>query len=137
MLGCGDDGAFYIGGYICGAVMYSDDQYCLSFLENLAFIVENSDAAREGYIVVEKISYVARKTPYIAEHYIVIRFRDYSVSVSCLDHRRVEVKIHVKNADNRYIIHTKQEIEQFQKDLLTLINLVRYSMKIREIIAKK
>jgi hypothetical protein len=110
--------------------MDSDDRYCLSFFENLELIVRNSNAVREGYIVVEKI-------PDIFGFYIVIRFRDYGISVACLDHWRAKIKIFGKDISDVIVLNTEQEMEQFQKDLLTLINLVRYSMKIREIIAKK
>lgn len=110
--------------------MGSDDRYCLSFFENLELVVWNSDAAREGYVVVERI-------PDIFGYYIVIRFRGYGISFACLDHRSAEVKIFGRDINNRIVLSTKQEMEQFQRELLWLINLVRYSMKIREIIAKK
>jgi hypothetical protein len=117
--------------YISRAVsMDSNDRYCLSFFENLELVIGNSDAAREVYIVVERI-------PDIFGYYIVIRFRGYGISFACLDHRTAEVKIFGRDINNRIVLNTKQEMKQFQKDLLTLINIVRYSMKIREIIAKK
>jgi hypothetical protein len=116
-------------------VVNSDEQYCHSFLDKLAAAA--MDAAEEGYIEITKKFVSSPMPPYIYDHQVIIRFRDYSISVSCLDDGKAEVKIQMGNDIDRYILNTKQEMEQFQKDLLTLIDMIRHSAKIGGFMTKK
>ena len=41
------------------------------------------------------------------------------------------------NDIDKHVLNTKQEMEQFQKDLLTLIDMIKHSVKIGESMTKK
>ena len=117
--------------------MSSDElyRYCNSFLDKLAANIW--DAARKGYIEITKKFVSSPMPPYVYDHQVIINFRDYSISISCLDDGKAEVKIHTMISNDRYILNTKQEMEQFQKDLSMLIDMIKHSVKIRESMTKK
>jgi hypothetical protein len=118
-------------------VVNSDElyRYCNSFLDKLAAAA--MDAAEEGYIEVTKKFVSSPMPPYVYDHHVIIRFRDYSISVSCLDDGKAEVKIQMGNDIDKHILSTKQEMEQFQKDLLTFIDMIRHTVKIWESMTRK
>jgi len=110
-------------------------RYCNSFLDKLTAAV--MDAAEEGYIEITKKFVSSPMPPYIYDHQVIIRFRDYSTTVSCLDDGKAEVKIQMGNDIEKHVLSTKQEMERFQKDLLTLIDMIRHSAKIGGFMTKK
>jgi hypothetical protein len=116
--------------------MNSDAGDCYSFLDGLVSVLGDSEAVREGQVVVEKTPIYY---PGYSTFYVVIRFDDYLIEVACLDAAKAEVRV-FKGYPNsfpidRFSLNTWYEMNRFQQFLFRVFDVVRYGKRIKQYVS--